>query len=413
MLEKEITFDRFIRGLLAVCGAGVAIYTINILSGVLLPFFIAWILAYMIYPLVTFFQYRLRLKNRVVSIIATLLVVLVVLAGTLYLIIPPTISEFMKFRNIISQFISEYATGTDFSQALEDFLKQNVDQNSFVRLIHENNIMEAIRVAVSRLWDVIYQTVDFAIGILASFIILLYMFFILLDYEVISEGWIKLVPKNNRAFAQMLADDVKRGMNSYFRGQALVAALVGILFCIGFLLIDFPLAIGLGLFIGFLNLVPYLQTIGFIPTVLLALLKAADTGENFWMILSLALLVFAVVQLIQDMILVPKIMGKLMGLNPAIILLSLSVWSSLLGIIGLIIALPLTTLILSYYRRFVIKEENSHPELFGKGPATDSFSARPDAVFSPAPTEVSTSPAPAAEGDADTTSIPPVPTDIS
>lgn len=406
MLEKEITFDRFIRGLMAVCGAGLAIYVINILSGVLLPFFIAWILAYMIYPLVTFFQYKLRLKSRVISIIASLLVILVILAGALYLIIPPTISEFMKFRSIISQFISEHATGTDFSQALENFLKQNIDQNSFVRLIHENNIMEAIRVALSQLWDVIYRTVDFAIGVLASFIILLYMFFILLDYEVISEQWIKLVPKNNRAFALMLADDVKRGMNSYFRGQALVAALVGILFSIGFLVIDFPLAIGLGLFIGFLNLVPYLQMIGFIPTVLLALLKSANTGENFWMILSLALLVFAVVQFIQDMILVPKIMGKLMGLNPAIILLSLSVWGSLLGLIGLIIALPLTTLILSYYRRFVIEEEKFHPERPDKVPVfkdANTSSGTHETLASPPSATLS---APATEADTGTAQSP-------
>ena len=69
-----------------------------------------------------------------------------------------------------------------------------------------------------------------------------------------------------------------------------------------------------------------------------------------------ALAVFAVVQLIQDMYLTPRIMGHVMGLNPAIILLSLSIWGSLMGIIGLIIALPLTTLLLSYYRRFILKE---------------------------------------------------------
>ena len=56
------------------------------------------------------------------------------------------------------------------------------------------------------------------------------------------------------------------------------------------------------------------------------------------------------------MVLVPKIMGKAMGLNPAILLLSLSVWGSLLGFLGLIIALPLTTLLIAYYQRYVTKE---------------------------------------------------------
>ena len=117
------------------------------------------------------------------------------------------------------------------------------------------------------------------------------------------------------------------------------------------------MAIGLGLFIGALNMVPYLQIIGFLPTILLAILKAADTGQNFWIIIASALAVFAVVQIIQDTIIVPKIMGKITGLNPAIILLSLSVWGSLMGVLGMIIALPLTTLMLSYYQRFIINRE--------------------------------------------------------
>ena len=64
------------------------------------------------------------------------------------------------------------------------------------------------------------------------------------------------------------------------------------------------------------------------------------------------------VQIIQDGYLVPRIMGKITGLNPAIILLSLSIWGSLMGMLGMIIALPLTTLMLSYYQRYIINQEN-------------------------------------------------------
>lgn len=114
-----------------------------------------------------------------------------------------------------------------------------------------------------------------------------------------------------------------------------------------------------------LNLVPYLQVIGFIPTVMLALLKAYDSGQSFWTIILYALAVFAIVQAIQDWVLTPRIMGKMTGLNAAVILLSLSVWGSLLGFIGLIIALPLTTLIISYYKRFVIEDGGEGTENAG------------------------------------------------
>ena len=157
-------------------------------------------------------------------------------------------------------------------------------------------------------------------------------------------------------FAMQLVSDIEVSMNKYFRGQALVALCVGILFSIGFLIIDFPIAVGLGMFIGLLNMVPYLQLIGFVPAILLAIVKAADTGQNFWIIMLMVLIVSAVVQIIQDTILTPKIMGHVTGLHSAIILLSLSIWGSLLGILGMIIALPLTTLSINYYQKYVIRK---------------------------------------------------------
>jgi len=75
------------------------------------------------------------------------------------------------------------------------------------------------------------------------------------------------------------------------------------------------------------------------------------------MLLLALLIVIVIVQIVQDLFLTPKIMGKMTGLNPALILLSLSVWGSLLGIVGMIIALPMTTLILSYYKRFVLNDD--------------------------------------------------------
>ena len=208
-----------------------------------------------------------------------------------------------------------------------------------------------------KLFSFVGQTANVIISIIASMITLLYMFFILLDYEYLTTNWIRIFPKKNRPFWSVLAKDVERELNNYIRGQGLVALCMGVMFCIGFSIMDFPMAIGLGILIGIMDLVPYLHTFALIPTAFLAMLKAADTGQSFWLIFGLAVGLFAVVQLITDMIVTPKIMGKAMGLNPAILLLSLSVWGALLGFIGLIIALPLTTLIIAYWQRYVTKEK--------------------------------------------------------
>ncbi len=361
MFEKEITFDRFIRGMIVIIGVVAGCWLINRLSAVLLPFFVAWLLAYMMYPLVRFLQYKVRLRSRFLSIVVAVLLVLAVLTGLIALVVPPMVDECKRLNTLVTEFMGTTLGQSDIPQRVQEFIDHYIDDNSLLQLVQQSSFVEAAQGIVMQLWGLLSGTISFALGVLGIFVVLLYMFFILTDYETLSEGWVKYIPANKGQFAAMVVEDVKNGMNAYFRGQSLVALCVGILFSIGFLIIDFPLAIGLGLFIGVLNLVPYLQLIGFIPTILLAMLKAADTGQNFWLILLMALAVFAVVQAIQDMFLTPRIMGHVMGLNPAIILLSLSVWGSLLGFIGLIIALPLTTLCISYYRRFVLKENPDTP----------------------------------------------------
>ena len=358
MERKKITFDSFIRAV--ILGAIIigVLMLLKRLSGVLLPFFLAWLIAYLIYPLVSFFQYKLRLKNRIASIFCALFTLTIIGGAAFYLLVPPMIQEFLRVKDLLIEYFSTTHTASNVPTTLSEFIRQNIDLHILEQMFSQENILDALKVTVPKLWSLISESINLLFGFFTVFLILLYIVFILLDYESISEGWAHLMPKKYRKTVTGILNDVKDGMNRYFRGQALVALCVGILFSIGFLVIDFPLAIGLGLFIGALNMVPYLQIIGFVPTIMLAILKAADTGDNFWIIIASAAAVFIVVQIIQDGYLVPRIMGKITGLNPAIILLSLSIWGSLMGMLGMIIALPLTTLMLSYYQRYIINQEN-------------------------------------------------------
>ena len=369
MERKKITFDSFIRGSIGCVLVVGILMLVERLSGVLLPFFIAWLIAYLTYPMVVFYQNRLRLRSRVLSILAVMLT-LVVLGGIAFsFFVPPMIEECAKLKELIEIYLIEDRNHAAIPETVSEFIRKNIDFNWLQNNITTDNIVSAIQKLLPKVWTLLSTSYNIILAIFTLFIIILYLFFILLDYEQIANGWITLLPKKYQGMALRLTTDIKTSMNRYFRGQALVAFCVGILFSIGFLIIDFPLAIGLGLFIGLLNMVPYLQIIGFIPTILLALLKAADTGESFWWTLGLALVVFAVVQAIQDMILVPKIMGKITGLNPAIILLSLSIWGSLMGMLGMIIALPGTTLLLSYYQRYIRKKDLA---VFPEAESTDN-----------------------------------------
>jgi predicted PurR-regulated permease PerM len=133
----------------------------------------------------------------------------------------------------------------------------------------------------------------------------------------------------------------------------IIAMLVGALLSVGFAIIGLPMAVILGMFIGILNIAPYLGTLGLIPAVILAGLDSLEAGQAPWIGIALVLAVFAVVQAIQEIVLIPKIQGESLGLSPWLILLALSVWGKLLGFLGLLIALPMTCLCLSYYRRML------------------------------------------------------------
>ena len=356
-MNKEITFDRFIRGLIAIAACVVAYLLITRLSGALLPFLIAWLFCYLVYPIVKFFQYKLGLKNRLLSIAVVLLLIVALLVGICSLVIPPVVQEFVTLKEFVFNYITSGVDNATIPDVVNDFVHKHIDMVAVESYFSVERIGDLARGALPKIWNVLSQSFSLMWGLVAAFMVLVYILFILKDYELLARGWISLIPEKYRDRVVRLAEDVEDSMSDYFRGQSLVALCVGILFSIGFAIIDFPLAIGFGLFVGLLNIVPYLQTVALVPTVFLALVKAANTGGNFWWILTAAGIVFLVVQAIQETILIPRIMNKVTGLNPAVILLSLSVWGSLLGLVGMIIALPATSLMLSYYRRFLRKQE--------------------------------------------------------
>ena len=348
----EISLGRFLRIMLIFITVGISYFILNSISSVLLPFGVAWLIAYMLYPIVRFFQNRLRIKSRMLAILAVLITVVAVITVSVVLITPSITNEFSIFKEVIVNFFSNNIKNPSIPPFIVDAVREYGNEQGIVNLLQSSGIQDLIEKLFEHTQTLLAGTVNIVSQLLSSCITLLYLFFILLDYEKLSDEWKLFLPVRWRELATKLSNDLIDGMNQYFRGQALVALCVGILFSIGFLIIDFPLAIGFGLFIGMLNLVPYLQLVSLLPMVFLALLKAANTGSNFWLILLSAFIVLAVVQTIQDLFLVPKILGKRMNLHPAVILLALAIWGKLLGILGMIVALPMTTILIAYIKRY-------------------------------------------------------------
>lgn len=333
-----------------------SIWLINLLKGVLLPFLVACLIAYMFEPFVQFNRRLLNLRGRITAIFVTLFEATFFIGIISYFLIPLIISEMNQMADILSAYASsKFTSPSSYMDEIHSYIQRKIDFKGISEILKSQQAVEFFENALTAVWSVITGGISVIISLFNWLIVILYVVFIMIDYERLGRGFRMMLPPKWRKPAMRIGRDIKNSMNHYFRGQALIAFIVGILFSIGFYIIGLPMAILLGMFIGLLNMVPYLQLISFIPTTLLCIIYSIGGGHEFWPIFLQCIAVYCIVQVIQDFFLTPKIMGKAMGLNPAIILLSLSVWGTLLGLIGLIIALPLTTLLLNYYNVYVIR----------------------------------------------------------
>ena len=325
---------------------------------VILPFLLAGIFAYVMMPLVRFFQYTLRLRSRGLSVILTLLLLGAVVYLAIIFIIPSINAEIEKTLQVISG----YSSGQDIltmilPRNIRNYLNGGLRWGNFPQQLSFEKVLENVKLLLDQVGGIINSTLSIFSWGLVFLIGFIYFVFILLDFENLARGFISLFPKTLRPTIRTISMDLDRYMNNYFRGQALIAISVGILLSIGFNIIGLPLATAMGIFIGILNFIPYMQALGIIPLGLASLLMAAQTGENAFVCMLLAYGVLMIVQIIQDMIIVPRIMGQTMGMRPSLILLVLSIWGYLLGFFGMLIALPITMFIYSLYMRYVLQDE--------------------------------------------------------
>ena len=356
--RREFTFDRIARMLVLSVLILLIYVAVQAIWSVILPFLLAGIFAYVMMPLVRFFQYTLRLRSRGLSVILTLLLLGALVYLAIIFIIPSINAEIEKTLQVISG----YSSGQDIltmilPRNIRNYLNGGLRWGNFPQQLSLEKVLENVKLLLDQVGGIINSTLSIFSWGLVFLIGFVYFVFILLDFENLGRGFISLFPKTLRPTIRTISMDLDRYMNNYFRGQALVAMSVGILLSIGFNIIGLPLATAMGIFIGILNFIPYMQALGIIPLGLASLLMAAQTGENAFVCMLLAYGVLMVVQIIQDMIIVPRIMGQTMGMRPSLILLVLSIWGYLLGFFGMLIALPITMFIYSLYMRYVLQDE--------------------------------------------------------
>ncbi len=356
MNKQPFTLDRTVRTIGGILLLIALFLLTKRLSSVLLPFVGAWLLAYMLNPFVHFIQNRLKIKPRGLAVGILLVSILAIIASIVVFAASSIGNELSEMTTLIENYFALDHNAT-LPPMLREFFHEVFSDAHLEDWFKSENIIATIKSVVPKAYDVVSASFQYLTSLVVIFIFCLYLFFILMDFDNLSNNWPQYIPKKYRVFISQLANDLAEKMNTYFRKQALISFILGVLFAIGFSILDLPMAIFMGLFVGVLNMIPYMHSLGVIPPLCVALMQSALGQSNFWWTILFIGLIFVINQLILDLILTPKIMGGATGLHPAIILLSLSVWGSLMGVLGMIIALPITALMVSYYQHFIIDEK--------------------------------------------------------
>ena len=168
MGQKEITFDKFIRWTGIILLIVFVLYALNYLSAVLIPFFVAWVFAYLLYPVVKIIENKLHVRIRALSIILTFIVVIAVLTLLVYLLIPPMIEQFGKLYDILSRWLHHTTHTNNITAWISDRFLEN--QETIQNFLKSRDFTDAIKTAAPKLFNFVSQTASIVLSIVATVI---------------------------------------------------------------------------------------------------------------------------------------------------------------------------------------------------------------------------------------------------
>lgn len=332
-----------------------ACITLWIMAGqVLVQLFIAIALAYILNPLVARLEkYKF---NRTLSVLLVFSLALIVVISAIIVLAVSVKSEFVAFQPNIPEYARRmYAAVPDEVKTrlhieTPDLLSSRIE--SVVRGITSTSF-DAAKPLLTWINRALSSTVGFILNLLGYFIIPIYLFYLLTDMPLLT-GWLKeLPPLRFRETLAMLAKEIDSVLSGFIRGQLLVCSILAILYSAGLWMIGIDLAVVIGTLAGATFIIPYVGTIiGIVLSMTMAVLKFHDLLHPL-----LCLGWFCLIQAIEGTIITPKVVGDTVGLHPLIAIVALLIGGQVLGIAGMLIAIPSAAVlkvfarhILQYYR---------------------------------------------------------------
>ena len=349
--------------MLIVGSAIVVAALLYIARGALFPFIVAGVLGYALAPLVKRLEHLMpwneRWPNfsRVVSVLFIYLLVIGVVVGALAFIVPPAFGEARDFVDEVPELYKQART------TIESWNKEYTDRvPEELRSEIELQVGNIGSVLISVAGTVLARTVSGVSNTLTLVISLaivpLFLFYVLKDHEVALSAFYSVFPERARRHVRNVLRIADRTLGAYIRGQLILAVAVGLLVFAGLTLLGIRFTVLLALVAGVTELIPVIGPIlGAVPAVLVTL--ATSPGDLIWV-----LLLYLVVQQVENILLVPRVQGEAVNIHPAFILVILVVGSETAGLWGMVVAVPLAGVAKDVFR--YLYNEWSEPVLAEK-----------------------------------------------
>ena len=364
----------------------------SFLKGILISLFLAFTVAYVFDPVVDVIETRKVFLKRVriprsLAIFLLLLMITLVTSGVLTYAIPKTVNGIQQVGNTLRRSFPEYrAEIRELIERYGDnelalFLKSKLGINNNLEELEDSNgkstalTVDQIRENVDQKEDTVIQDTDKEIvgisplvnlkkyspqvfafvsniakkifkstfgifGIIINFLIFgVVTIYLLKDFDNITKGARGLIPLSAHDKTVEVFSKIDVNLKEFFRGQITVCLILSFIYSIGLTIVGVPLAFVLGFIAGFGNVIPYVGTIiGLGLTVIITLVQFHDVQHVLFV-----LMVFGIGQLLEGVVITPKIIGDKLGLSPVIVIVSILIWSQLLGFLGLLLAVPFTS----------------------------------------------------------------------
>lgn len=336
--------------------AAVAIWFVYLLRQVLTPVFIALLLAYLLDPLMDRFEQRgvnrtlaiLLTGGALILILGMILAFLLVQAQKEILLLYQSLPDYItRIQNTAIPFIEEHF-GIHIPVTSAEITEKIKEQIAKIN-------PETLKPLTALLGKITSSTIALIGWLVGLLIIPVFLFYFLRDWDVYKARISELLPLAHRAAILEKAEKVDAILGAFIRGQLIVCTILAVLYSIGLLLVGINLAVLIGVSAGVLFIVPYLGTIlGIVAATIMALLEFGFAWQVFG-----AWGVFAVVQFLEGYFITPKIVGRQLGLSPVVVIFSLLVGANLLGIIGMLIAVPVAAVCNVFFQEALEKYRKS------------------------------------------------------